>query len=64
MCFLISKILNRDFSEENDGDNKAIKMLQLVFVVFFQMQMMKQVIAGELQLKPSAKSNLGSDHGT
>ena len=32
MSMLMIEIFNRNFSEEDDGNNKAIKMLQLVFV--------------------------------
>ena len=65
MSMLMTEIFNRGFSEDNDGDNRAIKILQLVFVFRpFQMYMIGRVIVGELQLKPSAKSNLGNDHCT
>ena len=35
MSMLMIEIFNRNFSEENDDNNKAIKMLQLVFVLVF-----------------------------
>ena len=35
MSMLMIDMFNRNFSEEKHGNNKAIKMLQLVFVLVF-----------------------------